>query len=146
VNIDAEFVYAVIIGPRREVKPISRTEAISIGLLVEADPQLCKHVGIHLPVALTGDAWRDCVAPSYRDGERLGVAQDDWERLYDVLKAARHAIADAAQPGSPDHAPFTVRCTDRAGSTCHRKPVRLTVTATHGTDGCVITIGQPQRG
>ncbi len=67
----------------------TRAEALAEGGLVDAST-LAKEAGFRIPLALTAEAWRDCVAwPADVPG------QDETGRLWDVVfMASRAAVAN----------------------------------------------------
>lgn len=86
---DADFVYTY-----------SRAQAVDDGVLADVS-ETARDAGFKIPVALTAEAWAECVAWSAADTEKTGVPQDETGRLWDVLWMAscaarrhRHAPAD----------------------------------------------------
>ena len=72
------------------ISTYSRAQAIADGVLIDPGA-IAKEAGIVWPIALTAEAWADCVAWTEADSERQ-VYQDQTGRLWDVIYMASHAI------------------------------------------------------
>ena len=68
----------------------TRAQAIADGVLIDLG-SVANEAGIIWPVAMTTDAWADCVAWTEADSARQ-VHQDPSGRLWDVIYMASHAI------------------------------------------------------
>lgn len=69
----------------------TRAQAIADGMLIAADPELCRQVGIRHPVTYTRAAHSDCIAWP----EGYGHGQDETGREWDVLWMTRLAISQS---------------------------------------------------
>lgn len=78
------------------ISSYSRANAIADGVLIDVT-SVASEAGFMVPVALTAEAWNDCVAWTAEDSKRQ-VLQDEAGRLWDVLwmafAAARRARGD----------------------------------------------------
>lgn len=122
-----------------------RNQAIEDGFLREVPEDLRQQAGFRHPLALTLDAWADCVAWTDEDKRRKPQAlQDETGRLWGVLLCARAAIR--ATSASSDSAAFTVYRVPPAdqGDALEALPVVLHAVR-HGDDSGepVITIMLP---
>ena len=72
------------------ISTYTRAQAIEDGVLIDPG-DIVKEAGIVWPVALTAEAWADCVAWTDADSEHQ-VYQDQSGRLWDVIYMASHAI------------------------------------------------------
>ncbi|WP_449066631.1 hypothetical protein [Planomonospora algeriensis] len=72
----------------------TRAGRIASGDLIEAFDDLAQEAGLWSPVAFTRAAWEDCVAWSYADKERKGIAQSETGRLWYVLSLANAALTE----------------------------------------------------
>ena len=73
----------------------TRAEALQEGGLVDAST-LAKDAGFRIPLALTGEAWRECVQwPQDQPG------QDETGRLWDVIWMASRAAVAAKHSDDP---------------------------------------------
>ncbi len=79
------------------ISTYTRAQAIEDGVLVDPG-SMAKEVGFKWPVALTADAWADCVAWTDDDSEQQ-IHQDQSGRLWDVLYMASHAIRTRKDSG-----------------------------------------------
>lgn len=68
------------------ISTYTRAQAIEDGVLV-APGSMDKEAGFKWPVALTADAWADCVAWTDDDSQKQ-VYQDQSGRLWDVVYSA----------------------------------------------------------
>lgn len=76
----------------------TRAQALADGVLIDAGP-MAGEAGFRWPVALTVDAWADCVAWDESDSERQ-LHQDQSGRLWDVLFMAAYGARANAERGS----------------------------------------------
>lgn len=74
----------------------SRSDALADGVLVEADPQLCREAGIKIPVAITDHLW-SVINP---DNLETMPGQSVTGRLWDLLWMFRIAISSKKGSGS----------------------------------------------
>lgn len=79
------------------ISTYTRAQAIEDGVLIEAGA-MAQEAGFKWPVALTSDAWADCVAWSEDDNCKQAY-QDESGRLWDVLFMASHGIRTASDSG-----------------------------------------------
>jgi len=79
------------------ISTYTRTQAIEDGVLVDAG-SMAREAGFKWPVALTADAWADCVAWVENDSQKQ-VHQDQSGRLWDLLYMASHAIRTRKDSG-----------------------------------------------
>jgi len=79
------------------ISTYTRAQAIEDGVLVDPG-SMAKEVGFKWPVALTADAWADCVAWTDADSQQQ-VHQDQSGRLWDVVYMASHAIRTSKDSG-----------------------------------------------
>lgn len=75
----------------------SRAQALADGVLIDVS-DVAREAGFRIAVAMTAQAWADCVAWTEADSQRQ-VTQDEAGRLWDVLWLARIAArrADSSQ-------------------------------------------------
>lgn len=127
-----------------------RAQLLDNGDLIQADPKLCQEAGyppVH--IALTRNAWADCVAWADEDTERTGHPQDETGRLWDVLHMAKSAYRQAHAEASRTHEAASALFTLVRVPSTGRRPFLAThvVLRLHigpGDDGVpVVTIGQP---
>ncbi|MFC9431525.1 DUF6573 family protein [Streptomyces sp. NPDC056987] len=117
----------------------SRAQAIEDGLLVPASEELARNAGIAVPVALTAQAWADCVAWNEADNRRKNTFQDETGRLWDVLFMTGRYIRAAAR--NTDHIEVKLYRVPRNGRTYAAQFVRLIAQAGPDDSGqMVITI------
>jgi hypothetical protein len=76
----------------------TRAQALADGVLIDAGA-MAREVGFRWPVAITAEAWADCVAWTDTDSERQ-THQDQSGRLWDVLFMAAHAARTNTKGGS----------------------------------------------
>ncbi len=79
------------------ISTYTRAQAIEDGVLVDL-VSMPKEAGFKWPVALTADAWADCVAWTEDDSQKQ-VHQDQSGRLWDTLYMASHAIRTRKDSG-----------------------------------------------
>jgi len=79
------------------ISTYTRTQAIEDGVLIDVG-SMAKEAGFKWPVALTADAWADCVAWTDADSQQQ-VHQDQSGRLWDVVYMASHAIRTSKDSG-----------------------------------------------
>jgi len=79
------------------ISTYTRTQAIEDGVLIDPG-SMAKEAGFKWPVALTADAWADCVAWTDADSQQQ-VHQDQSGRLWDVVYMASHAIRTSKDSG-----------------------------------------------
>ena len=79
------------------ISTYTRAQAIEDGVLVDPG-SMAKEAGFKWPVALTADAWADCVAWTDADSQQQ-VHQDQSGRLWDVVYMASHAIRTSKDSG-----------------------------------------------
>ena len=79
------------------ISTYTRTQAIEDGVLIDPG-SMAKEAGFKWPVALTADAWADCVAWTDADSQKQ-VHQDQSGRLWDTLYMASHAIRTSKDSG-----------------------------------------------
>lgn len=72
---------------------ITRAELLQDGALIDVS-QMATEAGFKVPVAMTAEAWADCVAWT-EDDSRRQMYQDEDGRLWDVLWMAHAAIQQA---------------------------------------------------
>jgi hypothetical protein len=79
------------------ISTYSRAQALEDGVLIDVT-EIAAEAGFRFPVAITSDAWADCVAWSNEDSERQ-TYQDESGRLWDVVYMASHGIRASKAPG-----------------------------------------------
>ena len=79
------------------ISTYTRAQAIEDGVLIDVG-SMAKEAGFKWPVALTADAWADCVAWTDADSQQQ-VHQDQSGRLWDTLYMASHAIRTSKDSG-----------------------------------------------
>ena len=77
------------------ISTYTRTQAIADGVLIDPG-NVAREAGIVWPVAITAEAWADCVAWTDADTKRQ-VYQDQSGRLWDVIYMASHAIRNCKE-------------------------------------------------
>ena len=93
------------------ISTYTRAQAIEDGVLIDAGT-MAQEAGFKWPVAITADAWTDCVAWTDDDSQKQ-VHQDQSGRLWDVLFMAYHAIRTC--PGYDDRLLFQLYRVRRDG-------------------------------
>ena len=118
----------------------TRAQAIEDGVLVDPG-SMAKEAGFKWPVALTADAWADCVAWSEDDSAKQ-THQDQAGRLWDVLYMASHAVRTSKESG--DRILFQLFRVPRDGHTTKAELVTLRMIVGPGDSGePVVTILLP---
>jgi hypothetical protein len=122
----------------------TRAAALADGVLIAVPPGMAANAGFRCAVALTRQAWDDCVAWDATDNARKGTAQDQDGRLRDVAWMAGREL-DRVRPDGPGPVPFTVCRVPRAGMTTRQLPAGLVAWLGPGDDGePVVTITRPE--
>lgn len=122
------------------ISTYTRAQAIEDGVLIEAGA-MAQEAGFKWPVAITADAWADCVAWSEGDSDGQ-VHQDQSGRLWDVLFMASHAIR--TRSGSGDGLLFQLYRVPRDGRSMEAELLTLKLIVGPGDQGePVITILLP---
>jgi len=103
------------------ISTYTRAQAIEDGVLIDPG-SMAKEAGFKWPVALTANAWADCVAWNDDDSQQQ-VHQDQSGRLWDVLYMASHAIRTSKDSG--DRLLFQLYRVPRDG--CSTKAVLVTL-------------------
>ncbi len=99
----------------------TRAQALEDGVLIDASA-LAQQAGFVLPVAITAQAFADCVA--WREADNLAqVHQDETARLWDVLFMAAHAARSSSGSGSCTL--FELYRVPKDGHSADPAPVRL---------------------
>jgi hypothetical protein len=102
---------------------------------------MAQEAGFKWPVAITADAWADCVAWTEDDSDKQ-VHQDESGRLWDVLFMASCAIRSASHSG--DRLPFQLYRVPRDGRSMEAELTTLKLIVGPGDQGePVITILLP---
>jgi hypothetical protein len=121
----------------------TRAQALADGVLVDVS-KMAREAGFRWPVAMTADAWEDCVSWDRETAARHGVPQDEAGRLWDVLWMASHAARAAARRNHDGPLNFDFRRIPRQGRGRTPKMATLTIWTGPGDDGePVITIMLP---
>jgi len=110
----------------------TRADALYDGLLIDVG-QVAARAGFRYAVALTSDAWADCVTWTPADTARQ-IHQEQANRLWDLLAAARHAVRNAPNPHA-DRVEFVLERVPRGGRVMMFRPVGLVVTIGYGDAG-----------
>ena len=122
------------------ISTYTRAQAIDDGLLIDTG-SMAQEAGFKWPVAITANAWADCVAWTENDSGKQ-VHQDQSGRLWDVLFLASHAIRTAS--GSGDRLLFQLYRVPRDGRSMEAVLTTLKLIAGPGDQGePVITILMP---
>jgi len=122
----------------------TRAAALADGILIAVPPGMAANAGFRCPVALSRQAWDDCVAWDATDNTRKGTVQDQDGRLWDVAWMAGREL-DRIRPDGPGPVPFTVYRVPRDGMTTQPLPTALIAWPSPGDDGePVITITRPE--
>ena len=79
------------------ISTYTRAQALEDGVLIDPGT-MAAEAGFRWPVAITADAWADCVAWSEDDSAKQ-IHQDQAGRLWDVLFMASHAVQTSKEPG-----------------------------------------------
>lgn len=122
------------------ISTYTRAQAIEDGVLVDAGT-MANEAGFKWPVALTANAWADCVAWTEDDSERQ-VHQDQSGRLWDLVYMASHAIRTSKDAG--DRLLFQLYQVPRDGQSAEAELVTLKLIVGPGDSGePVVTILLP---
>jgi len=122
------------------ISTYTRAQAIEDGVLIDPG-SMSKEAGFKWPVALTADAWADCVAWTDDDNQKQ-VYQDQSGRLWDVLYMASHSIQTSKDSG--DRSLFQLYRVPRDGHSIEAVLVTLKLIVGPGDSGePVITILLP---
>ena len=123
------------------ISTYTRAQAIEDGVLIDPGT-MAKEAGFNKwPVALTANAWADCVAWTDDDSEQQ-VHQDQSGRLWDALYMASHAIRTSKDSG--DRLLFQLYRVPRDGHSTEAVLVTLKLIVGPGdSGGPVITILLP---
>ena len=122
------------------ISTYTRAQAIEDGVLIDPG-SMAKEAGFKWPVALTADAWADCVAWTDDDSQKQ-LHQDQSGRLWDVVYMASHAIRTRKNSG--DRLLFQLYRVPRDGCSIEAVLVTLKLIVGPGDSGePVITILLP---
>lgn len=122
------------------ISTYTRDQAIEDGVLIDTG-SMAREAGFKWPVAITADAWADCVAWTEDDSDRQ-LHQDQSGRLWDVLFMASHAIRTGS--GSGDRLLFQLYRVPRNGRSMEAELTTLKLIVGPGDQGePVITILLP---
>jgi len=122
------------------ISTYSRAQALEDGVLIDPG-SIAREAGFKWPVALTADAWADCVFWADNDS-RQQVHQDQSGRLWDVLYMASHAIRTSKDSG--DRILFQLYRVPRDGQSMEAELITLRLIVGPGDSGePVITILLP---
>ena len=122
------------------ISTYTRVQAIEDGVLIDPGA-MAKEASFKWPVALTANAWADCVAWNDTDSQQQ-VHQDQSGRLWDVLYMASHAIRTSKDSG--DRLMFQLYRVPRDGHSTEAVLVTLKLIVGPGDTGePVVTILLP---
>ena len=122
------------------ISTYTRAQAIEDGVLIDPGT-MAAEAGFKWPVALTTDAWAECVVWA-DDDSRQQVHQDQSGRLWDVLYMASHAIRTSKDSG--DRILFQLYRVPRDGQSMEAELITLRLIVGPGDSGePVITILLP---
>ena len=122
------------------ISTYTRAQAIEDGVLIDVG-SMAKEAGFKWPVALTADAWADCVAWTEDDSQQQ-VYQDQSGRLWDLVFMASHAIRISKRSG--DRLLFQLYRVPRDGHSTEAVLVTLKLIVGPGDSGePVVTILLP---
>ncbi len=122
------------------ISTYTRAQAIEDGVLIDPG-SMAKEAGFKWPVALTANAWADCVAWADDDSAQQ-IHQDQSGRLWDVLYMAFHAIRTSKDSG--DRILFQLYRVPRDGQSMEAELTTLRLIVGPGDSGePVITILLP---
>jgi len=122
------------------ISTYTRAQAIEDGVLIDPG-SMAREAGFKWPVALTADAWAECVVWA-DDDSRQQVHQDQSGRLWDVLYMASHAIRTSKDSG--DRILFQLYRVPRDGQSMEAELITLRLIVGPGDSGePVITILLP---
>ena len=123
------------------ISTYTRAQAIEDGVLIDVG-SMAKEAGFKWPVALTANAWADCVAWTDADSQQQ-VYQDESGRLWDLVFMASHAIRSSKDSG--DRLLFQLYRVPRDGHATDAVLVTLKLIVGPGDTGePVVTILLPQ--
>ena len=123
------------------ISTYTRAQAIEDGVLVDPGP-IAKEAGFKWPVALTANAWADCVAWTKDDSQKQ-VHQYQSGRLWDLMHMASHAIRTSKDSG--DRLVFQLYRVPRDGHSTEAVLVTLKLIVAPDDSGePVITLLLPQ--
>ena len=121
------------------ISTYTRAQAIEDGVLIDPGP-MAKEAGFKWPVALTANAWADCVA--WSDDSQKQVHQDQSGRLWDLMYMASHAIRTSEDSG--DRLLFQLYRMPRDGQSMEAELITLKLIVGPGDSGePVITLLLP---
>lgn len=122
------------------ISTYTRAQALEDGVLIDPGT-MAAEAGFKWPVAITADAWADCVAWTEDDSARQ-IHQDQDGRLWDVLFMAFYAVRTSQESG--DRILFQLLRVPRDGRSTKAKLVTLRMIVGPGDSGePVITILLP---
>ena len=122
------------------ISTYTRAQALEDGVLIDPGT-MAAEAGFRWPVAITADAWADCVAWSEDDSVKQ-IHQDQAGRLWDVLFMASHAVRSSKDSGG--RIMFQLFRVPRDGHTTKAELVTLRMIVGPGDSGePVITILLP---
>lgn len=122
------------------ISTYTRAQALEDGVLIDPGT-MAAEAGFRWPVAITADAWADCVAWSEDDSAKQ-IHQDLTGRLWDVLFMASHAVRTSKESG--DRILFQLFRVPRDGHTTKAELVTLRMIVGPGDSGePVVTILLP---
>ena len=122
------------------ISTYTRAQAIEDGVLIDPG-SMAREAGFKWPVAITADAWAECVVWA-DDDSRQQVHQDQSGRLWDVLYMASHAIRTSKDSG--DRIMFQLYRVPRDGQSMEAELITLRLIVGPGDSGePVITILLP---
>ena len=122
------------------ISTYTRAQAMEDGVLIDPG-SMATEAGFKWPVALTADAWADCVAWTDDDSQKQ-LHQDQSGRLWDVVYMASQAIRVSKNPG--DRLLFQVYRVPRDGQSVKAELTMLKLIVGPGDSGePVITILLP---
>ena len=122
------------------ISTYTRDQALEDGVLIDPGTMTAE-AGFRWPVAITADAWADCVAWTEDDSAKQ-IHQDQAGRLWDVLYMASHAVQTSKESG--DRILFQLFRVRRDGHSAEAELVTLRMIVGPGESGePVITILLP---
>ncbi len=134
---------APLFGEADLVFAYTRAQAIADGVLIDVS-EVAREAGFRYPVALSAQAWAECVAWEPEDSARQ-IHQDLSGRLWDVLWMASWAIRAQRGGGSVCRLPYRLYVVPRDGQSMDAREVELNVHIGPGDAGePVLTIMLPR--
>jgi hypothetical protein len=122
------------------ISTYTRAQALEDGVLIDPGT-MAAEAGFRWPVAITADAWADCVAWTEDDSAKQ-IHQDQSGRLWDALYMASHAVQTSKESG--DRILFQLYRVRRDGHSTEAELVTLRMIVGPGDSGePVITILLP---